>query len=453
MGRKRSSLRYRPYSRRASLHLADPEIIDDDEADDSILVVFEKVCCKGSSRPPFSALKDDGRTSATVVKSALALGTTRVGTGATVGESASAVGTTRVGTSVSSNAGLPTEKAATTSKSSEVVKETSGIEKSDETITPASDVGPSEATTTVRPGTSASPSKGARAGDDSVFSVTALPSPSSNSFWSNTRRGPTTSTPAPRRRHDSDVVEVTPHVVTLEDGELADTPHVVTLEDAPTELEVTEVRRVYALSTPAVRRRAAGFFEDMTPAVAKPAPATAADLSADFLPLATARPTCQAAGSQPPPNARAREKRRSRLSSAGVTPRRRGRSPKRPHRSRWDRHASARPRAPSAERRGAPGAPAADIQFNADFRRTFAQMLGERAKRPVIIDGPNVAYAHGRNQTCSVKGLTIALDYFKSRGHRCVVFMPSNFHRRIPSLADRQVRAPGTVGLLERLKV
>ncbi|KAH8865143.1 putative ribonuclease ZC3H12D [Schistosoma japonicum] len=48
--------------------------------------------------------------------------------------------------------------------------------------------------------------------------------------------------------------------------------------------------------------------------------------------------------------------------------------------------------------------------------------------RPIIIDGSNVSFAHGKQKEFSVKGIRLALDYFKKRGHKdIVVVIPRHY--------------------------
>ena len=44
-----------------------------------------------------------------------------------------------------------------------------------------------------------------------------------------------------------------------------------------------------------------------------------------------------------------------------------------------------------------------------------------RAKRPIVIDGSNVAMSHGNNKVFSVKGIEIVVRYFEGRGHQKIV--------------------------------
>lgn len=47
-----------------------------------------------------------------------------------------------------------------------------------------------------------------------------------------------------------------------------------------------------------------------------------------------------------------------------------------------------------------------------------------KEKRMVVIDGSNVAFHHSNNKEFSVKGISIAVEYFKSRGHEVKVIVP-----------------------------
>jgi len=49
----------------------------------------------------------------------------------------------------------------------------------------------------------------------------------------------------------------------------------------------------------------------------------------------------------------------------------------------------------------------------------------KKGLRPIIIDGSNVAFSHGKSSKFSLKGIEIVIDYFKKRGHSNVVaFLP-----------------------------
>lgn len=48
----------------------------------------------------------------------------------------------------------------------------------------------------------------------------------------------------------------------------------------------------------------------------------------------------------------------------------------------------------------------------------------QKEKRMIVIDGSNVAYHHSNNKEFSVKGLSIVVEYFKSRGHEVKAIVP-----------------------------
>jgi hypothetical protein len=48
----------------------------------------------------------------------------------------------------------------------------------------------------------------------------------------------------------------------------------------------------------------------------------------------------------------------------------------------------------------------------------------------VVLDGENIAWAHGQNAVFSPKGIAIAVDFFRKRGYRCVVFLPDYRRKR-----------------------
>jgi len=55
--------------------------------------------------------------------------------------------------------------------------------------------------------------------------------------------------------------------------------------------------------------------------------------------------------------------------------------------------------------------------------------------RPIVIDGSNIAFAHGRSKKFSVKGIELVVKYFKDRGHDSVVaFLPQ--FRSKPNMSD-----------------
>jgi len=59
--------------------------------------------------------------------------------------------------------------------------------------------------------------------------------------------------------------------------------------------------------------------------------------------------------------------------------------------------------------------------------------------RPIVIDGSNVAMAHGKNKVFSAKGIKIVADYFKQNGHRTVVAFVPQFRKKSGQVVDRAV--------------
>ncbi|CAG7835109.1 unnamed protein product [Allacma fusca] len=58
--------------------------------------------------------------------------------------------------------------------------------------------------------------------------------------------------------------------------------------------------------------------------------------------------------------------------------------------------------------------------------------------RPVVIDGSNVAMAHGNNIQFSCRGIQLCAEYFSRRGHRKIVaFVPQYRHKRSESVDTR----------------
>jgi len=74
--------------------------------------------------------------------------------------------------------------------------------------------------------------------------------------------------------------------------------------------------------------------------------------------------------------------------------------------------------------------------------------------RPIVIDGSNIAFAHGRSQIFSVKGIEMVVQYFKNRGHSEVVaFLPQ--FRFNPENRDslRKMEIDGTITFTPSRKV
>uniref|UniRef100_A0A2K6FDY9 Zinc finger CCCH-type containing 12D n=1 Tax=Propithecus coquereli TaxID=379532 RepID=A0A2K6FDY9_PROCO len=62
--------------------------------------------------------------------------------------------------------------------------------------------------------------------------------------------------------------------------------------------------------------------------------------------------------------------------------------------------------------------------------------------RPIVIDGSNVAMSHGNKEIFSCRGIQLAVDWFRDRGHTYIkVFVPS--WRKEPPRADSPIRGIG----------
>ncbi|KAM6185243.1 putative ribonuclease ZC3H12D [Rhynchocyon petersi] len=74
------------------------------------------------------------------------------------------------------------------------------------------------------------------------------------------------------------------------------------------------------------------------------------------------------------------------------------------------------------------------------------------ALRPIVIDGSNVAMSHGNKETFSCRGIRLAVDWFRDRGHTSIkVFVPS--WRKEPSRSDTPIRERHVLEELERQAV
>ncbi|XP_013004293.1 probable ribonuclease ZC3H12D [Cavia porcellus] len=72
--------------------------------------------------------------------------------------------------------------------------------------------------------------------------------------------------------------------------------------------------------------------------------------------------------------------------------------------------------------------------------------------RPIVIDGSNVAMSHGNKEVFSCRGIQLAVDWFKDRGHTYIkVFVPS--WRKEPSRSDTPIREQHVLEELERQAV
>jgi len=75
--------------------------------------------------------------------------------------------------------------------------------------------------------------------------------------------------------------------------------------------------------------------------------------------------------------------------------------------------------------------------------------------RPIVIDGSNIAFAHGRSQIFSVKGIEMVVQYFKNRGHGEVVAFLPQFRLNNPENRDalRKMEIDGTITFTPSRKV
>ncbi|KAF0875485.1 ZC12D ribonuclease, partial [Crocuta crocuta] len=72
--------------------------------------------------------------------------------------------------------------------------------------------------------------------------------------------------------------------------------------------------------------------------------------------------------------------------------------------------------------------------------------------RPIVIDGSNVAMSHGNKEAFSCRGIQLAVDWFRDRGHTYIkVFVPS--WRKDPPRSDTPIREQHVLEELERQAV
>ncbi|XP_034525170.1 probable ribonuclease ZC3H12D isoform X2 [Ailuropoda melanoleuca] len=72
--------------------------------------------------------------------------------------------------------------------------------------------------------------------------------------------------------------------------------------------------------------------------------------------------------------------------------------------------------------------------------------------RPIVIDGSNVAMSHGNKEAFSCRGIQLAVDWFRDRGHTYIkVFVPS--WRKDPPRSDTPIREQHVLEALERQAV
>jgi len=56
--------------------------------------------------------------------------------------------------------------------------------------------------------------------------------------------------------------------------------------------------------------------------------------------------------------------------------------------------------------------------------------------RHIVIDGPNLAMSHGNNKTFSCRGIQLAVDYFKQRGHKEITVFVPTYRKEAPKTQD-----------------
>ncbi|XP_066104498.1 probable ribonuclease ZC3H12D isoform X1 [Saccopteryx bilineata] len=107
--------------------------------------------------------------------------------------------------------------------------------------------------------------------------------------------------------------------------------------------------------------------------------------------------------------------------------------------------------APLLVPRGACGTPdAAQRELGADPKEDCGDPAS--SLRPIVIDGSNVAMSHGNKETFSCRGIQLAVDWFRERGHTYIkVFVPS--WRKDPPRADSPIREQHVLEELERQAV
>jgi hypothetical protein len=65
-----------------------------------------------------------------------------------------------------------------------------------------------------------------------------------------------------------------------------------------------------------------------------------------------------------------------------------------------------------------------------DYLKQLIDPAHEDMKKPlIVIDGPNVACKHGRDQEISSEGIKLVLDYYTQRGHDAIAFLPQQYVR------------------------
>lgn len=54
------------------------------------------------------------------------------------------------------------------------------------------------------------------------------------------------------------------------------------------------------------------------------------------------------------------------------------------------------------------------------------------SRRPIVIDGSNLAYCHGNKETFSCLGIRLCVDWFRQRGHRDITVFVPKFRKESP---------------------
>nr|KAF6463593.1 zinc finger CCCH-type containing 12D [Molossus molossus] len=101
--------------------------------------------------------------------------------------------------------------------------------------------------------------------------------------------------------------------------------------------------------------------------------------------------------------------------------------------------------------RGSCGPPdSAQHGLGADPEAEFKDLAS--SLRPIVIDGSNVAMSHGNKEDFSCRGIQLAVDWFRERGHTYIkVFVPS--WRKDPPRPDSPIREQHVLEELERQAV
>ncbi|XP_018326435.1 probable ribonuclease ZC3H12D isoform X2 [Agrilus planipennis] len=83
-------------------------------------------------------------------------------------------------------------------------------------------------------------------------------------------------------------------------------------------------------------------------------------------------------------------------------------------------------------------------EFQSDLSTATGQVL-----RPIVIDGSNVAMSHGNKELFSCRGIKIAVDWFKARGHKDITVFVPKWRKEAPR-PDNPVRDQEILAELEK---